>query len=83
MTRAARHLGRADLLSVVAVGRSPEELPYAEELAQAGAAIAYTRHPTSARPAGSPTRGYARSLARAQLVYVAGPPGSPGSRIPS
>src|SRR6187401_387744 len=54
MTRAARHLGRPDLLSVVAVGRSPEELPYAEELAQAGAAIAYTRHPTSDRPAGSP-----------------------------
>ncbi len=56
MTRAARHLGRPDLLSVVAVGRSPEELPYAEELAQAGAAIAYTRHPTSARSAGSPTK---------------------------
>ena len=43
MTRAARHLGRSDLLRVVAVARSPDELPYADELAQAGATIAYTR----------------------------------------
>ncbi len=73
MTRAARHLGRPDLLSVVAVGRSPEELPYAEELAQAGAAIAYTRHPTSDRPAGSPTQEeIVPLLAGAQLGYVCG-----------
>ena len=30
----------------------PRELPYAEELAQAGATITYTRHPTSRPPAG-------------------------------
>ena len=73
MTRAARHLGRPDLLSVVAVGRSPEELPYAEELARAGAAIAYTRHPTSARSAGSPTKEeIVPLLAGAQLAYVCG-----------
>ena len=53
MTRAARHLGRPDLLRVVAVGRSPQELPYAEELAKAGAQIHYTRFSTGvarARP---------------------------------
>ena len=32
MTRTARRLGRSDLLRVVAVGRSPEMLPYVDEL---------------------------------------------------
>jgi uncharacterized protein (TIGR00725 family) len=39
MIRAARHLGRSDQLGVVAVARGPEELPYADELARAGATI--------------------------------------------
>ena len=73
MTRAARHLDRADLLRVVAVARNPEELPYAEELARAGATIALTRHPTSARPPGPPTREeIAPLLAGAEVAYVCG-----------
>ncbi|WP_234411061.1 FAD-binding oxidoreductase [Nocardioides terrigena] len=73
MLRAARHLGRSDLLRVMAVGRSPEELPYAEELAQAGAAIAFTRHPTSDRPAGPPTEAEITPLlAGADVAYVCG-----------
>lgn len=55
MTRAARRLDRADLLRVVAVARTPDDLPYADELGRAGAAIAYTRHATGARPPGPPT----------------------------
>src|SRR5215213_3388457 len=39
MTRAARHLGRPDQVRVVAVGRSPEELPYSAELTHSGATI--------------------------------------------
>lgn len=73
MLRAARHLGRTDLLRVMAVGRSPEELPYAEELAQAGAATAFTRHPTSDRPAGPPTQAEITPLlAGAEVAYVCG-----------
>jgi ferredoxin-NADP reductase len=73
MTRAARHLGRSDLIRVMAVGRSPEALPYAEELARAGAAIVYTRHPTSARTPGPPTRAEITPLlAGAELAYVCG-----------
>jgi ferredoxin-NADP reductase len=55
MTRAARHVGHPELIRVVAVGRSPEELPYADELTKAGATIAYTRHDTDIRTAGAPT----------------------------
>jgi ferredoxin-NADP reductase len=73
MIRAARHLGRSDLLRVVAVARTPSELPYAEELEQAGAAIAFTRHPTSARPPGAPTQGeIAPLLVGIDLAYVCG-----------
>ena len=73
MTRAARHLGREDLLRVVAVARSPEELPYGTELAQAGAATAFTRHATSDRPAGPPTQAeIAPLLAGAEVAYVCG-----------
>jgi ferredoxin-NADP reductase len=73
MTRAARRLGREDLLRVVAVGRSPEELPYADELAQAGARIAFTRHPTSERPPGPPTREEVTPLlVGTALAYVCG-----------
>lgn len=73
MLRAARHLGRSDLLRVMAVGRSPEELPYAEELVQAGAAIAFTRHATSDRPAGHPTQAEVTPLLDgAEVAYVCG-----------
>jgi ferredoxin-NADP reductase len=40
MTRAARRAGRSQLVRVVAVGRSHDELPYADELARAGATLA-------------------------------------------
>ncbi len=75
MTRAARRLGRADLLKVVAVGRNPGELPYADELAQAGATIAYTRHSTSDRPLGPPTADEVTPLlAGVEVAYVCGSP---------
>ena len=75
MLRTARRLGRADQLTVVAVGRSPEMLPYVEELRQAGATIAFTRHEAGGRPAGPPTRDELLPLLEpAQLVYVCGSP---------
>jgi ferredoxin-NADP reductase len=55
MLRTARRLGRTDLLRVVAVGRAPAELPYADELGRGGATLAYTRHGSGDRPAGAPT----------------------------
>ncbi|MBD3914753.1 oxidoreductase [Nocardioides hwasunensis] len=73
MTRAARHLGRADLLRVVAVGRSPDELPYASELAEAGATIAFTRHTADDRPPGAPTvKELTPLLAGVEVAYVCG-----------
>jgi ferredoxin-NADP reductase len=73
MIRAARHLGRSEQLRVVAVARSPEELPYADELARAGATVAYTRHGTDDRPAGPPTREeLAPLLDGAELAFVCG-----------
>ena len=73
MLRTARRLGRADQLTVVAVGRSPEMLPYVEELRQAGATIAFTRHEDGDRPAGPPTRDELLPLLEsAQLAYVCG-----------
>jgi ferredoxin-NADP reductase len=73
MVRTARRLGRSDLLRVVAVGRSPELLPYAAELGRAGAVLAYTRHDTSDRPAGAPTTAELTPLlAGAERAYVCG-----------
>jgi ferredoxin-NADP reductase len=73
MVRTARRLGRADLLRVVAVGRSPEALPYAAELGRAGALLAYTRHGTADRPAGAPTAAELEPLLEGvDLAYVCG-----------
>jgi ferredoxin-NADP reductase len=73
MTRAARHVGHPELIRVVAVGRSPEELPYAEELTKAGATIAYTRHGTGLRAAGPPAaEELTPLLAGRELAYVCG-----------
>ena len=73
MARTARRLGRADFLRVVAVGRSPELLPYGDELGRSGAFLAWTRHDTDSRPAGPPTRDeIAPLLASAELAYVCG-----------
>ncbi|SDS07319.1 Ferredoxin-NADP reductase [Nocardioides scoriae] len=55
MQRAARRLDRTDRLRVVAVGRAPGHLPYADELADAGATIAWTRADVPGRRAGAPT----------------------------
>ncbi len=73
MTRAARQAGRADLLTVVAVGRSHDELPYVDELRRAGAFIAFTRQATDERPAGPPRADeLAPLLTGKQLAYVCG-----------
>ncbi len=55
MARTARRLGRSDLLRILATARSADDLPYAEELARAGATLAWTRTDTDERPAGPPT----------------------------
>ncbi len=55
MSRAAQHAGRLDLLRIVAVGRSPLETPYDDELHRVGATVAYTRHASGTRPPGPPT----------------------------
>jgi ferredoxin-NADP reductase len=73
MLRTARRLTRTDLLHVVAVGRSPEMLPYADELGRAGATLAYTRHDTPERSAGAPTAAELMPLlAGVELAYVCG-----------
>jgi ferredoxin-NADP reductase len=73
MVRTARRLGRSHLLRVVAVGRSPEMLPYAEELGRAGALLAYTRHENGDRPAGAPTAAELTPLLDGvDLAYVCG-----------
>jgi ferredoxin-NADP reductase len=75
MLRTARRLGRADRLTVAAVGRTPEMLPYVEELRHAGATVAFTRHEDGHRPAGPPTRDELLPLlGPAELVYVCGSP---------
>jgi ferredoxin-NADP reductase len=73
MLRTARRLHRTELLTVVAVGRSPEVLPYADELGRAGATLAYTRATTDARPAGPPTAAELTPLLDGvELAYVCG-----------
>jgi ferredoxin-NADP reductase len=52
MIRHARKLGRLDLLRVVVSSRTLTELPYADELADAGALVVLTREAHGIRPAG-------------------------------
>ncbi|MDX6205647.1 MAG: hypothetical protein QOF39_1704 [Frankiales bacterium] len=54
MLRYATEVGRADLLRLAVSARSLPDLPYADELAAAGALVAITRRPTvpPARPTG-------------------------------
>ena len=52
MLRHARALGRSDLLRVAVSSRTLAELPYAEELMDAGALIVLTREGHGIRPAG-------------------------------
>jgi ferredoxin-NADP reductase len=73
MARTARRLHRSDLLRVVAVGRGPGELPYAEELGRLGATLAYTRVDSPGRPAGAPTAVEVGPLLDGvELAYVCG-----------
>jgi ferredoxin-NADP reductase len=73
MLRAARRLDRRELLRVVAVARAPDDLPYRDELAQAGATLAWTRHDTDERPAGAPTAAEITPLLEGvQRAYVCG-----------
>jgi ferredoxin-NADP reductase len=73
MARTARRLGRADRLRVVAVGRAPEQLPFAQELDRYGATLAWTRHATGSRPSGAPTAAeVAPLLEGVALAYVCG-----------
>jgi ferredoxin-NADP reductase len=51
MLRTARHLGRDDLLRVAVAARTWAELPYADELAEAGALVALSREARGIRPA--------------------------------
>jgi ferredoxin-NADP reductase len=52
MIRHARELGRLDLLRVAVSSRTLAELPYAEELKDAGALVILTREKHGIRPAG-------------------------------
>jgi ferredoxin-NADP reductase len=73
MSRAARQAGTPGLLRVLAVGRTPGELPYDEELRRFGATMAYTRHATPDRAPGPPSAAeLAPLLAGTELTYVCG-----------
>jgi ferredoxin-NADP reductase len=52
MLRQARAAGTADLLRIAVSSRTMAELPYADELQEAGALIVLTREPHGIRPAG-------------------------------
>ena len=51
MLRTARDLGRPDLLRIAVAARTWAELPYADELAEAGALVALSREARGIRPA--------------------------------
>jgi ferredoxin-NADP reductase len=52
MVRTARGLGRTDLLRLAVAARTWAELPYADELADAGALVALSREQRGIRPPG-------------------------------
>jgi ferredoxin-NADP reductase len=52
MLRHARAIGKADLLRIAVSSRTLAELPYAQELMDAGALIVLTREAHGIRPAG-------------------------------
>ncbi|WP_246142642.1 FAD-binding oxidoreductase [Nocardioides rubriscoriae] len=76
MLRYAARTGRADRLRVVAVGRTLDELPYAEELLAAGAFVALTRENLGSRVAAPPYPEEVRDLVDlptpAEAAYVCG-----------
>jgi ferredoxin-NADP reductase len=77
MLRHAVHSGVADRLSLVAVARTLAELPYAHELATAGATIALTREDTrTGRAAGRLLSLDLETLLRPDATYyICGSPG--------
>ena len=81
MTRAARRVGHSDLLRVVAVGRSPDELPYSDELTRTGATIMYTRAASRRRvnQVRRPPTSSALCSPAAKSPTSAAPPGSRSS----
>ena len=84
MSRAARHLGRTDLLHVVAVGRGHDELPYADELGRYGArsrsrARRRTADPLARRPPRRSSRWWPAWRSRSSAARR----GSSSSRRPS
>ncbi len=76
MLRYADRLGLRDRLRVVAVGRTLDELPYAEELLGAGAFVALTRENLGSRVAAPPYPEEVRDLVDlptpAERAYVCG-----------
>jgi len=80
MLRHARRIGRPDLVTVVAVGRTLDDLPYAEELLGAGAFVALTREDLGSRVAAPPYPDEVRRLlddpgAQIEEAFVCGSPG--------
>jgi ferredoxin-NADP reductase len=73
MLRHARASGRPDLLRIVVSSRTMAELPYAEELLEAGALVVLTREAHGIRPAGRLTAGELVPLWEpGQTAYVCG-----------
>jgi ferredoxin-NADP reductase len=73
MLRHAKALGRESLLRIAVSSRTLAELPYAEELMDAGALIVLTREAHGIRPAGRMTAGELIPLWEAgQTAYVCG-----------
>jgi ferredoxin-NADP reductase len=73
MIRHARELGRLDLLRIAVSSRTMGELPYAEELVDAGALIVLTREAHGIRPAGRLTAAELVPLWEpGQTAYVCG-----------
>jgi ferredoxin-NADP reductase len=73
MLRTAHDLGRTDLLRIAVSSRTLAELPYADELVDAGALIVLTRERYRIRPAGRITAGELLPLWEpGQTAYVCG-----------
>ena len=76
MLRTARELGRTDLLRTAVSTRTLAELPYADELLEAGALVVTTREPHGVRPAGRLTAADLVPLWEpGQTAYVCGSDG--------
>ena len=76
MLRTARELGRTDQLRIAVSTRTLAELPYADELLEAGALVVTTRQPRGVRPAGRLTAADLVPLWEpGQTAYVCGSAG--------